>query len=367
VDGPSPWRCAADAGADADADADATPKLSRTGTERKFSRTAARRRAMSADGGPALALTIFAALLPVLASTEYVLLAASMIVTALLAVSFNLLFGYTGMFSFGQAVFYGLGAYATVLLLNHAPSGEAFCLALAAAVALAVLAGVVSGLVLVRLEPVAFIMLTFALSALLEFVAEHTPSFAGGDDGTIANLPSSLNVIVDATGAYYAILATAAFVLVGVFAFVHSHAGLVLRGIREDELRARTLGVAVERRKLGVFALAAGVAAVAGGLSVLSAQIVYPSVFDWRISATALIATLLGGVGRFSGPIVGAVLLGLIDFYVGKLTTDTLLVEGLVFLVVILLAPRGITSLRWGADRPHWSEKRRLPAWWPVR
>ena len=159
-----------------------------------------------------------------------------------------------------------------------------------------------------------------------------------------------MNVVVDVNGVYYRMLAVAAVVLVGVFAFVRSRAGLILRGIREDALRARTLGVAVERRKLGVFALAAGVAAVGGGLSVLSTQIVYPDVFDWKISANALIVTLLGGVGRFSGPVVGAVGLGLIDFYVGKLTTDTLLVEGLVLLAVILLAPRGLlAALRRGA------------------
>ncbi len=76
----------------------------------------------------------------------------------------------------------------------------------------------------------------------------------------------------------------------------------------------------------------------------------YPDVFDWRISANALIVTLLGGVGTFSGPVVGAVALGLIDFYVGKLTTDTLLVEGLVLLGVILLAPRGIVA--WLGSRP---------------
>jgi branched-chain amino acid transport system permease protein len=305
---------------------------------------------MLADGGPALALLALGALLPAVASTEYVLLAASMIVTALVAVSFNLLFGYAGMFSFGQAVFYGLGAYATVLLMNKA--GLEFFLALGGGVAVAVLAGAVSGVVLVRLEPVAFIMLTFALGALLEFLAEHTPSFAGGDNGVIASLPNGLNVVVNVSNTYYAILAVAAVVLAGVFAFVRSRAGLMLRGIREDALRARTLGVAVERRKLGVFALAAGVAAVGGGLSVLSAQIVYPDVFDWKISANALIVTLLGGVGRFSGPLVGAVLLGLIDFYVGKLTTDTLLVEGLIFMAVILLAPHGVTALRVRRRKP---------------
>jgi branched-chain amino acid transport system permease protein len=300
------------------------------------------RRAMLADGGPALALLALAALLPAVASSEYVLLAASMIVTALVAVSFNLLFGYTGMFSFGQAAFYGLGAYATVLLLSEARVGG-FYLALGGAVVVAVMAAAVSGVVLVRMEPVAFVMLTFALGTLLEFAAEHSPGLTGGDSGLIAtSLPSSLNVVVDVNGVYYRMLAVAAAVLVGVFAFVRSRRGLVLRGIREDALRARTLGVAVERRKLGVFALAAGVAAVGGGLSVLSTQIVYPDVFDWKISANALIVTLLGGVGRFSGPVVGAVGLGLIDFYVGKLTTDTLLVEGLVLLAVILLAPRGL-------------------------
>jgi branched-chain amino acid transport system permease protein len=306
--------------------------------------------ALLADGGPALALVVLAALLPAVASSEYVLLAASMIVTALVAVSFNLLFGYTGMFSFGQAAFYGLGAYATALLMSEASLG--FYLALGGAVLVAVAVAAVSGAVLVRMEPVAFVMLTFALSALLEFGAEHTPGLAGGDDGLIASLPAGLNMVLDVNGVYYAMLGVASAVLVGVFVFVRSRAGLIVRGIREDALRARTLGVEVERRKLGVFALAGGVAAVGGGLSVLSSQIVYPDVFDWKISANALIVTLLGGVGTFSGPVVGAVALGLIDFYVGKLTTDTLLVEGLVLLAVILLAPRGIVAwLRFGRRR----------------
>jgi branched-chain amino acid transport system permease protein len=304
------------------------------------------RRALLVDGGPALALLALAALLPAVASSEYVLLAASMIVTALVGVSFNLLFGYTGMFSFGQAAFYGLGAYATALSMNEA--GLGFYPGLAAAIVVAVAAALVSGAVLVRMEPVAFVMLTFALGALLQFAAAHSPKLTGGDSGLIASLPRGLNVVVNVDGVYYAMLAVAAAALAGTFAFVRSRAGLMLRGIREDALRARTLGVAVERRKLGVFALAAGVAALGGGLSVLSTQIVYPDVFDWKISANALIVTLLGGVGRFSGPVVGAVGLGLIDFYVGRLSTDTLLVEGLVLLAVILLAPRGVVSLRRG-------------------
>jgi branched-chain amino acid transport system permease protein len=308
------------------------------------------RAARLGDGLPALVLIAIAVGLPAVVSTEYVLLAASMIVTMLVAVSFNLLLGYTGMFSFGQAAFYGLGAYTTALLMNH--TGVSFYPALVAAIAIAVLAGALSGVALVGLEPIAFIMLTFALGDLLEFVAEHARGLTGGDSGMIVSLPSSLNVVADVNGVYYVMLAVAVVALGVAFVFVKRAPGLIVRGIREDPLRARTLGIAVNRRRLGVFTLSAGIAAVGGGLSVLSAQIVYPDVFDWRVSANALIITLIGGVGLFSGPVLGAVLLGLIDFYVGRLTTDTLLVEGGLLLAVILIAPRGVSALGHGGGTP---------------
>ncbi len=291
------------------------------------------------DWAPALVLLLVGAALPELVSTEYVLLGMSMIVSMLIGLSFNLLFGYAGMFSFGQAAFYGLGAYVTVLLVND---GVGFYLALVAGIIAAVGLAAVSGAVFVRLEPIAFIMLTFALADLFEFGAAHARGLTDGDSGTIANLPDSLNIIVGVDRVYYVILAVAAVAVVVAFAFVRSRAGLVLRGVREDALRARTLGIDVDRRRLGVFMFSAAVAAVGGGLSVLSAQIVYPSVFAWQVSASALIVTLLGGVGLFSGPMLGAVLLGLIDFYVGRVTTDTLLIDGLVLLAVVLIAPRGV-------------------------
>jgi branched-chain amino acid transport system permease protein len=292
------------------------------------------------DWAPALALLVIAAVLPALVSSEYVLLGASMIVTMLVGLSFNLLFGYAGMFSFGQATFYGVGAYVTVLVVNN--SGVGFYVALLAGVMAAALVAAVSGAVLVRLEPIAFIMLTFALADLFEFTANHAHKLTGGDSGTIVNLPDSLNIIVGVDHVYYVILGVAAVVLTIAFVFIKASTGLMLRGIREDALRARTLGIAVDRRRLAVFVLSAGVAAAGGGLSVLSAQIVYPSVFAWQVSANALIVTLLGGVGLFSGPVLGAVLLGLINFYVGRITTNTLLVDGFVLLAVVLIAPRGI-------------------------
>lgn len=294
------------------------------------------------EWAPGLALLGLGVLLPAIVTSEYVLLGAEMLPAVLLAVSFNLLFGYAGMFSFGQAAFYGVGAYATVLLVNEA--GFGFYWALVSGVLVATLLAALSGSALVRLEPIAFIMLTFALADLLEFGAGHARRLTGGDSGTIAELPRSLNVDVSVDGVYYAILAVAAVALVVAFVFVRSRAGLMLRAIREDPLRAATLGVAVERRRLAAFALAGALAAAGGGLSVLTAQIVYPSVFAWQVSAAALIGTLLGGVGLFSGPMVGAVLLALINFYVGRSSTNTLLIDGAVLLAIVLVAPRGVLS-----------------------
>lgn len=294
------------------------------------------------EWAPGLVLLGLAAALPALVSTEYVLLGASTLVLMLLGVSFNLLFGYAGMFSFGQSAFYGVGAYATVLLVNKA--GFDFYVALVAGIAAATLLASLGGTVLVRLEPIAFIMLTFALADLLEFGASHASGLTGGDSGAIAELPGALNVTVGVNRVYYAILAVAAVVLLVAFVFVRSRAGLMLRAIREDPLRAATLGISVQRRRLAVFALAGAVAAAAGGLSVLSEQIVYPSVFAWQLSASALIVTLLGGVGLFSGPMIGAVLLELIDFYVGRSSTNTVFIDGLLLLAIVLIAPRGVVA-----------------------
>jgi branched-chain amino acid transport system permease protein len=301
------------------------------------------------EWAPGIVLLGLAAALPALVSTEYVLLAAGVLVTMLLGVSFNLLFGYAGMFSFGQSAFYGVGAYVAVLLVNEA--GVSFWAALPAAILAAALLAAGSGALLVRIEPIAFIMLTFALADLLEFTAGHARSLTGGDSGTIAVLPGSLNETLGADRVYYAILAVAAVALVLAFAFVRSRAGLVLRGIREDALRAETLGIAVARRRLGVFALAGAIAAAGGALSVLSTQIVYPSVFAWQLSATALIVTLLGGAGLFCGPLIGAVVLELIEFYVGRSSTNTLLIDGAVLLAIVLLAPRGLLALGSGGRR----------------
>jgi branched-chain amino acid transport system permease protein len=290
-----------------------------------------------------LVALVLAALLPYAVDTVYVILGINIIVTALLAMSFNLLYGYAGMFSFGQAAFYGIGAYATGLLLNHTSLGFFPTLLLTAGIAL--LAGLVLGVVLVGLDRISFIMLTFAVAELLAFGAKRLVGITEGESGFIVNFPDSLNLVGNTDGVYFMMLAVGAVVLALLFALSRSPFGLTLRALKENPIRVETVGVNVWRQKLIVFVLAAGVGGVAGSLSAIADQIVYPDTFGWLTSANALIITLLGGSAYFLGPVVGAIFFGLIGLYAGRMTTNLAAVNGLVFLAIILLAPRGITEL----------------------
>jgi branched-chain amino acid transport system permease protein len=299
-------------------------------------------RTMVAAAGVAVALAL-AALVPYAVEPVYVILGINIIVTALLAMSFNLLYGYAGMFSFGQAAFYGIGAYATGLILNH--TSLPYIPALLLTVAVTLLAGLVLGVVLVGLDRISFIMLTFAVAELLAFGAKRLVDLTNGESGLIVTLPDSLNLVGNTNGVYYMMLAVGVVVLGLLFALSRSPFGLTLRALKENPVRVETVGVNVWRQKLIVFVLAAGVGGVAGSLSAIADQIVYPETFGWLTSANALIVTLLGGAAYFLGPVIGAIVFGLIGLYAGRATTNLALVNGLVFLAIILLAPRGITEL----------------------
>ena len=232
---------------------------------------------------------LLAAVLPALVSSEYVLLAASMIVTMLLGVSFNLLFGYAGMFSFGQSAFYGLGAYATVLRAQQQWRGLLFRAARAGSCAAALVAAV-SGAVLVQAR---------ADRVHHAHVRARGPVRIRGQPCAHADrrgqrhrsraCPNSLNVIVGVNRVYYAILVVAVVVLAGAFAFVRRRTGLHAAG---RFAKTRCARVRWASRSIGAgwacSRLPAPWRRPAAVLSVLSAQIVYPSVFAWQISANAL-------------------------------------------------------------------------------
>ncbi len=285
-------------------------------------------------------------LLPAIAGPFLRYLVLNMLLLALLALSFNLLFGMTGLLSFGQGAFYAGGAYTAALLLRA--GAPLLWSILLGAIAAAVLAAVL-GAFCVRHTRIYFSMLTLAFGMLVYAVVWKWTSVTGGDDGLIGiprgriGLPGPLDVKLDAPVAYY--LFAAVLVLLSM-AVLHrlsvSPLGLSLRAIRENAERAESSGIPVRRTIYIAFVTAGLFAGLSGALLAPLEQTVSPSTAHWTKSAEPVMATLIGGPFSFLGPIVGAVVyLGLKEIIV-RFTEYWLLVFGLVLLGTVLLFRGGL-------------------------
>ncbi len=272
----------------------------------------------------------------------------NMLLLALLALSFNLLFGMTGLLSFGQGAFYSGGAYGAALLLRAGfPLLWSILLGAAGAAALAALVGAFC----VRHTRIYFSMLTLAFGMLVYAVVWKWTPVTGGDDGLIGiprgrlGLPGPLDVSLDAPVRYYLF---AAFLVLLSMAVLHrlsaSPLGLALRSIRESAERAEFSGVPVRRTIYIAFVTAGLFAGLSGALLAPLEQTVSPSTAHWTKSAEPVMATLIGGPLSFLGPIIGAVVyLGLKEIIV-RFTEYWLLVFGLVLLGTVLAFRGGITG-----------------------
>jgi branched-chain amino acid transport system permease protein len=270
----------------------------------------------------------------------------NVLLLALLSLSFNLLFGVTGLLSFGHAAFYAGGAYATALALRAgAPLVPGV---LVGAVFAAALAAVV-GAFCVRHTRVYFSMLTLAFGMLVYAIVWKWTAVTGGDDGLIGiprrtlGFPGPLDADVGPLRRYYwfvaiLVLASAA----ALHRLSRSPLGLSLRSIRENAERAEFSGIRVRRTIFLAFVVAGAFAGLAGALLAPLEQTVAPSAAHWTKSAEPVMATLIGGPLSFAGPIVGAaVYLGLKEIIV-RFTEYWLLVFGLVLLVVVLAFRGGL-------------------------
>ena len=296
----------------------------------------------------AAALAAVVLLVPVLAGPFLRYLVLNMLLLALLALSFNLLFGMTGLLSFGQGAFYAGGAYGAALLLRAGvPLLWSILLGAASATALAALIGAFC----VRHTRIYFSMLTLAFGMLVYAVVWKWTAVTGGDDGLIGiprgrlGLPGPLDVSLDAPVRYY--LFAAILVLLSM-AILHrlsaSPLGLALRSIRESAERAEFSGIPVRRTIYIAFVTAGLFAGLSGALLAPLEQTVSPSTAHWTKSAEPVMATLIGGPLSFLGPIVGAVVyLGLKEVIV-RFTEYWLLVFGLVLLGTVLAFRGGIVG-----------------------
>jgi ABC-type branched-subunit amino acid transport system ATPase component/ABC-type branched-subunit amino acid transport system permease subunit len=308
----------------------------------------------------AFVMVVFALTLPPLAgllegvspdsiSANFALvLGTSALVLALWSVSYNLMLGYTGMVSFAHAAYYGIGAYTVALLYQDLHWSVLPGLALSPLVA--GLAGLITGFISLRAVRLYFALLTLAISQVCFVIAFEWYSFTGGDNGIHGISPPDF--LTNPTVQYYFVAAVVAVCLLIMFTLVRSPFGAALVAIRENRLRAASVGLNVKRYELAVFTISAAFAGVAGALFVFYDLQAYPQLMYWTESAQPVVVTLLGGTGTFLGPALGAAVYTWLANSVGRnFPAQFDVALGAIVLGVVLVAPGGIGSALDGIRR----------------
>ncbi len=263
------------------------------------------------------------------------------VIAILLALSYNLLLGSTGMVSFGHAAFYGVGAF-TVALITTRLHGDAL-LGLALAPLIGAAFGVVAGAFCLRAVHLYFSLLTLAVSQLLYVAAFEADTITGGDNGIHGiPIPDFLN---DPTRVYYFVLAVVAAGAALLFVITRSPFGSALNAIRENRQRAAFIGLRVRAYELAAFTIASSLAAVAGALYAVYDQQAFPGLMFWTESGIPILMVLIGGSGIFFGPALGAIFY---TFLAAKVQSSTIywdLIIGAVLLFIVLALPGGLASI----------------------
>jgi branched-chain amino acid transport system permease protein len=242
----------------------------------------------------------------------WILFFTEVFIWALFAVAFNLLMGYTGLISFGQAAYLGIGGYTTGLLLKKIV-GLPFALGLIAAPVASALAALIIGYFCIRLSHVYFAMLTLAFSQIVYFTAFKWYDFTGGDNGLIGVPVPDWVQDPTFTNYYRFVLVICTVAIFLLWRIVNSPFGKTLTAIRENPERAGFIGINVKRYELYAFMIAGAFSGLAGALITINERSVYPDLAFWTRSTQVLLMSILGGVYTFFGPIIGAFLLLFMD------------------------------------------------------
>ena len=291
----------------------------------------------------AIALAIVGLVLPWFV---YPVLAIDIVAYALFAVAFDLLLGFTGLLSFGHAMFWGGAGYVATILI--AKAGAPFPVAVVAALVYAALSALVVGAIAIRSQGIYFAMITLALAQLQYFIAFQLGDWTGGENGVQVSSRGTLFGLGldDDKAFYYAVLVVAALGVWFVVRVVRSPFGSVLGAMRENEQRAIALGFRVDRYKLVAFVLSGTLAGLAGVLFAVGNRLSGLDGVDWHTSGKVVIMTILGGIGTVFGPLVGAGIYESLDYFVSKtpIGDKTNIVMGTIFALCVMLFRRGIVG-----------------------
>jgi branched-chain amino acid transport system permease protein len=306
-----------------------------------------------------LLATLFLIVMPWL--LPYEALAVNILIFGLYAVGFNLLFGYTGLLSFGHASFLGIGSYLTGISIVQA--GLSWWLAIVVGVLASSLAGAVIGFLAIRTRGIYFSMVTLALGQIVYYLFYKAEQWTGGENGLRGIKVDVIHVFgvplnfVDPTTKYYVILVFVVLALWFVSRVLNSPFGAVIETIRENDKRASACGFDVARSKWLVFVLSAAVCGLAGALRALHLSIVPIDSLHYLQSGQAVMMCLLGGMGTFFGPFVGAAVFLLLEDVVTNSTKYWMSIVGAIFMFFVLFFPKGI----WGSIL-HWISRLEKPA-----
>ena len=293
-----------------------------------------------------LASTLFLMIFPFI--MPYEALAINILIFGLFAMGFNLLFGYMGLLSFGHAAFLGIGSYLTGISIVHfgMPWGTAILVGMIGAA----IGGLVMGFLAIRTRGIYFSMVTLALGQIVFYAFYKAESLTGGENGLRGVRVDSFNILgfpvdfLNPLVKYYIILFFVVIAMWFISRILNSPLGAVMEAIRENEKRVAACGFDVARTKLLVFVLSATICGLAGSLRALHLSIVPIDSLHYLQSGQAVMMSILGGMGTFFGPFVGAAVMLYLEDVVTTFTKYWMAVIGLIFMFFVLFFPKGI----WG-------------------
>jgi len=295
--------------------------------------------------GPAI-LVVLLFVAPLAMPTYWVMLLSEILIMGMMAMSFNLLFGFTGLLSFGQGAFFGLGAYTAALLLQNGFSN--IFLILLAGMLVACVASLVVGFFSVRLDEIFFAMITLGFGMMFFSIAHNWIAVTGGSDGLpVFALPNlklfgSELTFYTPISMYYLVLVAVVVGSVLLWLVVHSPFGLILKSLRENKQRVAFVGGNVRLLRIAAFTISGTVTGLAGVLFCLFNNMATPEFMHWSFSAKPVIMSIIGGSGVFLGPLFGAGIFFVLEQVIIQYTENWMLFLGIVLIPIVLFFPEGV-------------------------
>lgn len=288
-------------------------------------------------------------LVPAVADRFWISVIAEILIWSLLAASVNLLFGYVGLLSFGQALFFGFGMYGVAIGVEKFSLGfwPALGLGVVASVAMALVAGVFA----VRLTWHYFAIITVVFSLIFYFLALTLKGVTGGDDGISFSLPPTFQVygsdfgFASDTFQYFFILATVVLCGLGLRRLLASPLGKAFMAIRDNDVRASLIGLNVYWLRLIAFVIAGFLAGLSGALFAFFGRYASATYMFYHVSGEAVVWTIVGGAGTLFGPLIGTALFILIREVVSTHWQHHALIVGTVAILIVIFAPRGVVGV----------------------